>query len=159
MASPDPGLRGQDSLRSAMRIVGPVTVGVGLLLTAIAMFDFFAAFGGFGMPGNFWMAFIGLPLIGIGAAITKFAYLGPASRYVAGEVTPTIRDTLGALGIGGGASVCPACGGRNAYDAAFCDDCGVPLRQTCSSCGSANAGDAKFCKGCGRELPDPSTPR
>lgn len=153
MRLPDPGLRDQAQLRSVMRIVGPVLVGVGLLLTAIAMFDFFAAFGGFGIPGNFWMAFVGIPLIGIGSAITKFAYLGPASRYVAGEVTPTIRDTLGALGIGGGQTVCAACGGSNAADATYCDDCGVALRRVCATCATANAGDAKFCKSCGGELP------
>lgn len=128
-------------------------VGIGLLLTIIAMADFFAAFGGFGVPGNFWMAFVGLPLIGIGSAITKFAYLGPASRYVAGEVTPTIRDTLGALGIGGGTTTCASCGGSNAADATYCDDCGAPMRRICPSCRTANAGDAKFCKSCGADLP------
>lgn len=149
---PDPGLSGQASLRSAMRIVGPAMVGLGVVMAGIALFDFFAAFGGFGMPRNFWMAFIGLPLIAIGSAITKFAYLGPASRFVAGEVTPTIRDTLGALGLGG-PTTCAACGGQNAPDATFCDDCGVPMRLKCAGCGMTNAGDARFCKGCGAELP------
>lgn len=137
-----------------MRIVGPAMVGVGVVMAGIAMFDFFAAFGGFEMPRNFWMAFIGLPLIAIGSAITKFAYLGPASRFVAGEVTPAIRDTLGSLGIGGPAT-CAACGGENAHDATFCDDCGAPMKRVCSACGMTNAGDARFCKGCGAELPAP----
>jgi len=153
MALPDPGLPEQASLRSALRIIGPVTAAVGFLLTAIAMIDFFTAFGGMAIPGNFWMAFIGLPLIAIGSAITKFAYLGPASRFVAGEVTPTIRDTLGALGLGSGQVSCATCGGSNAADATYCDDCGAPLRLVCSACRMANAGDAKFCKGCGAELP------
>ncbi len=153
MPSPDPGLPEQASLRSSLRIIGPAMVGVGLLFTAIAMIDFFAAFGGMGIPGNFWMAFIGLPLIAIGSAITKFAYLGPASRFVAGEVTPTIRDTLGALGLGSGQETCAKCGGTNAADAAYCDDCGAALRLVCDACRTANAGDAKFCKGCGAELP------
>lgn len=149
----DPGLRGQSQLRDVLRILGPVIVGIGLLLTAIAMIDFFAAFGGFGIPGNFWMAFVGLPLIAIGSAITKFAYLGPASRYVAGEVTPTIRDTLGSLGIGGGQTSCASCGGGNAAGATYCDDCGAPMRRMCASCRTVNAGDAKFCKSCGADLP------
>ncbi len=155
MTRPDPGLPEQPSLRSVLRIVGPTMVGIGLLLTAIALIDFFAAFGGFGMPGNFWMAFIGLPLIAIGSAITKFAYLGPASRFIAGEVTPAIRDTLGALGLGSTQMTCARCGGANAADAAFCDDCGAPLRLVCRACQAANAGDAKFCKVCGAELPAP----
>jgi hypothetical protein len=103
-------------------------LGVGLLLTLGGMISFFSAFGSFaGPPQDFWMAFIGLPLIAVGAAMTKAGYLGPATRYVAGEVTPTIRDTLGALGIGPSLTACASCGAQNDADAAFCDGCGKPL--------------------------------
>ena len=100
MTQPDPGLRGQRSIRSFLRVGGPVLLVIGLVLTIAGLASFFSAFGSFeGMPGNFWMAFVGLPLVAVGASMTKIGYLGPATRYVAGEVTPTIRDTLGALGV------------------------------------------------------------
>ena len=152
MTRPDPGLRDQSGWRAALRIVGPLLLGIGILLTAVAMIDFFAAFGSFQQPRNFWMGFIGLPLVAAGAALTKFAFLGPASRYVAGELTPTLRDTLGALGVEGAGVVCASCGGRNAADARFCDDCGAPMQRTCPSCNAPNAADARFCDDCGTEL-------
>jgi Double zinc ribbon len=152
MAAPDPGLRNQESIRSLLRVAGLVAIGVGVVLTAIALGDFFSAMSSFRQPTNFWLGFIGLPLIAIGSWMLKAGYIGPASRYVAGEVTPTLRDTLGALGVGSAGVVCAACGGANAQDARFCDDCGAALRRACPSCGAENAGDAAFCSSCGSDL-------
>ncbi|HJP70959.1 MAG TPA: zinc ribbon domain-containing protein [Candidatus Limnocylindria bacterium] len=130
MTAPDPGLRQQAATRSFLRAGGAVALGLGVLLTGIALFDFLGAMGSFEQPKNFWMGFIGLPLIAIGGATMKAGYLGPASRYVAGELTPTIRDSLGALGLAGATRTCPACGATNAAEAKFCDDCGTALPQT-----------------------------
>jgi hypothetical protein len=151
MATPDPGLRGQGGVRTGLRVGGALALGAGLILTALAMVDFFAAFGSFQQPRNFWMAFLGLPLIAIGAAMLKAGYIGPASRYVAGEVTPAVRDSLGALGIGAAVS-CSSCGAGTDADAAFCDRCGVELRRSCPSCGVANDAAAQFCDRCGTAL-------
>jgi hypothetical protein len=141
-------------MRSGLRIAGPILIGIGGLLTLAAMADFFSAFGSFSAepPHNFWMGFIGLPMLGIGIAITRYAYLGPAARYVAGEVTPVLRDTLGALGIGDKELVCAACGARNDADSRFCDACGKPLSRACPSCGAQNDADARFCDSCGKAL-------
>ncbi|HEX7195430.1 MAG TPA: zinc ribbon domain-containing protein [Candidatus Limnocylindria bacterium] len=152
MSRPDPSLHDQAAWRTGLRIAGPILLLIGIVLTAVAMIDFFSAFSSFGMPQRFWLAFIGLPLVALGTAITKFAYLGPASRYVAGELTPTLRDTLGALGIGSGTVTCVSCGGANAADARFCDDCGAPMQRTCARCNAVNAPDARFCDDCGAEL-------
>ena len=152
MPTPDPGLRNQVSVRSVLRIGGFVAIAIGVVLTAIAMLSFFTAFGSFEQPTNFWMGLVGLPLIGIGFWMLQAGYVGPASRYVAGEVTPTLRDTLGALRVGSGGVVCASCGGANAPDARFCDDCGAALRRTCPSCNGDNAGDAAFCSSCGADL-------
>ncbi|MDQ2675034.1 MAG: zinc ribbon domain-containing protein [Chloroflexota bacterium] len=158
MTRPQPGLPDQDGWRSFFRIGGWVAVGLGVLLTATAVIGFFSAFGGmggppsFGPPPNFWMGFVGLPLIAVGSWMLKAGYLGAATRYVSGEVTPPLRDALGQLGIGSGQLVCAACGGRNAADATFCDDCGTALRRTCPSCKADNAADAKFCDDCGSAL-------
>jgi hypothetical protein len=127
-------------------------LGIGLLLTFGGMASFFSAFGSFEAPDNFWMAFIGLPLMGIGGTMTKIGYLGPATRYVAGEVTSPLRDTLGALGIGASARVCAACGAQNDADSRFCDACGKPLKQPCQSCGAENDADARFCDACGKPV-------
>lgn len=152
MTGGGPGLRGQERVRSGLQIGGAVALGIGLILTAIAFLDFVSAFGSFRQPTSFWLAFLGLPLIGIGSAMLKAGFLGPASRYVAGEVTPTLADTLGALGLGAPDRVCPSCGASNAADARFCDDCGTGLRAVCPSCGAENASDARFCDDCGAAL-------
>ena len=154
MTRPDPSLQQQAAVRTALRVGGPILLGLGLILTIIAFADFFSSFNdpSAGMPRNFWMGFIGLPLIGIGASMVRFAYLGPASRYLAGEVTPTIRDTLGSLGIGQAERVCAACGHRNDADSRFCNSCGKPLARTCPSCGADNDANAQFCDSCGKPL-------
>jgi hypothetical protein len=121
MAAPDPGHANQAGLRTTFRIAGPIVFVLGFLLTISAMVDFFGAMGSFSPPRNFWMAFVGLPLIAVGAWLTQAGFVGAATRYVAGEVTPVLRDAIGA------GRACPACGGGNAADATFCDDCGERL--------------------------------
>jgi ribosomal protein L40E len=154
VAAPDPGLPNQPGVRGSLRIGGWIALGLGIILTAIAVIDFFSAFGSFEQPRNFWLGFVGLPLIAVGSWMLKAGYLGSASRYVAGEVTPTLRDTLGSLGVVDTESICPSCGARNAADAKFCDECGTAIRRACPSCGADNAGDAKFCDACGAALAD-----
>jgi len=160
MTLPDPGLPDQKGWRSFFRVGGWVALALGVLLTAIAVIGILSAFGSFGSPGsfgpppNFWMAFVGAPLIAAGSWMLKAGYLGAATRYVSGEVASPLRDAMGQLGIGSGQLVCAACGGRNAPDAKFCDDCGAALRRTCAACNADNAGDAKFCDDCGAALAD-----
>jgi hypothetical protein len=127
MTRPDPSLKQQSGVRTVLRVGGPILLLVGGIMTIAALASFFGAFGTGAIPQNFWMGFVGLPLIAVGWAMTQAGYLGPASRYVAGEVTPTIRDTLGALGIGGERRTCASCGTENDADARFCDGCGAPL--------------------------------
>jgi ribosomal protein L40E len=158
MPTPDPGLRDQDRVRGGLRIGGWIALGVGLVLTGIAFIDFFSAFGSFPNPGsfdgpsNFWMGFIGIPLIGVGTFMLKAGYLGTATRYVAGEVSSPLRDTLGAIGLTDARRACPACGADNDPDAKFCDACGAAMRRACPACGADNDPDAKFCDDCGTAL-------
>ena len=97
MTQRGPGLTNQASVRSFLRIAGPIVLIVGLLLTAVAIADFLGSMGSFDRPRNFWMGFVGLPLLALGLWMTQVAFLGAASRYVAGEVTPVIRDAIGAI--------------------------------------------------------------
>jgi Double zinc ribbon len=152
MSSQPPQLRDQAAVRSGLRVGGAILFGIGLILTVIAFGSFFGSIGSFSMPTNFWMGFVGLPLMAIGAAMMRAGYLGPATRYVAGEVAPTVKDALSFVGIGAGQVTCAKCGGANRADATFCDDCGAPLSITCPSCGRASGADATFCDACGKPL-------
>jgi hypothetical protein len=154
MSSKPPQLRDQATVRNGLRIAGPALFGIGLILTIIAFADFLSAFSSFGasMPTNFGLAFIGLPLMAVGGAMIRVGYLGPATRYVAGEVAPTIKEALGYVGVGAATLTCAKCGGANKPDARFCDHCGAALSISCPSCGNANAPDATFCNQCGKPL-------
>lgn len=151
MEQRDPGLREQATVRTFLRVGGPMVFGAGLLLTAIAMIDFFSAFGSFGpAPTRFWMGFVGLPLLALGWAMIQAGYVGAAARYVAGEVTPTIRDAIGA--ITAERTACVGCGADNDGGARFCSTCGRPLAVACPTCGTDNEAAVRFCNHCGASL-------
>ena len=152
MSSKPPQLPQQATLRTVLRVGGPIILGIGLVLTLVAFADFLSSFGSFAPPKSFGLAFIGLPMIAVGGWMIQIGYLGTATRYVAGEVAPTIKETLGYVGIGPAAVACAKCGGANRADAKFCDHCGAALSLTCPSCGHANAPDATFCNECGKAL-------
>jgi len=134
-----------------------------------------------GLPGGiklFFLAFLGLPMMGVGAMITKFAYMGSVFRYIAGETAPVGKDTFNymadgtkdsigdlAQSIGAGLATgmagqrpqaeqvpCPGCGHTCSADARFCDQCGtvIPGDVRCNACGNLNDPAAKFCDQCGQ---------
>jgi len=162
-------------IRSFLRIIGPAMMAVGLLFMVVGLGSFFASFGSFEPPRNFWCAFVGMPLLAVGAMITKFAYIGAVARYFAGEVAPvgkdvtnymvegtkdSIRDVATAIGEGFAAAHsshalrCEKCGNQNESTANFCDSCGAPFAKTrrCEKCGDLNDVDAQFCNHCGRAI-------
>jgi hypothetical protein len=179
-----PGLMSQQldsshgETRGVLRVLGPAVAVVGLILTIVGFASFFSAFGSGGPPGQFWCAFLGLPLLGVGLGICKFAYLGAVSRYVAGEVAPVskdvvnylaegtkgaVRDLAAAVGEGLHAGVpsgeiglsrCHKCNAENEASANFCKACGAPLAKTrpCDGCGELNDPDARFCDNCGKPI-------
>ncbi|HAK97261.1 MAG TPA: hypothetical protein DCM87_20300 [Planctomycetes bacterium] len=164
--------------RALLRVIGPVVAITGLAFTIAGVGSFFSAFGGGGPPRYFWCVFVGLPLLAIGIGITKFAFLGAVTRYIAGEAAPVAKDTFnyvaegtqegvrhvaqaigeGIAAAGGGrpAAVrrCGACSEDNDLDARFCKSCGAPLAagKVCPSCSAENDADARFCDRCGRGL-------
>lgn len=71
-----------NSIKKKLKIVGFICLIAGAVFTAIGLIDFFASMGGSDMPTKFWCAFVGLPLLGIGFAITSFAFRREISRYV-----------------------------------------------------------------------------
>ena len=80
--------------RARLRGIGLGLAGVGLVFTIVGLGSFFSSFGSFEPPRYFWCAFVGLPLLGIGARLTKIAFLGAIGRYIAGEGAPVAKDTL-----------------------------------------------------------------
>jgi ribosomal protein L40E len=165
-------------IRNVLRIVGPGVLVAGLILTGIGLLSFFSSFGSFGPPRDFWCAFLGLPLMAVGAALTQFAYLGAIARYSSGEVAPVGKDTFNYMAEGTSEAVrtmahavgqglssgargteavgghCPKCDAPNPADARFCDRCGASLEdKSCPRCGSRNDSAAKFCNQCGGQLP------
>jgi hypothetical protein len=152
MSGEPPQLRDQAGVRSGLRVGGAIVLGIGLIFAISGMASFFSAFGSASPPTHFWMAFVGLPLIGLGGTMLKISLIGPATRYVAGEVMPTVKDSLGYLGVGAKQVTCAKCGEANSADAKFCDHCGSPLGISCPACGHANPPDATFCSACGKPL-------
>lgn len=179
------------SNRSVLRIIGPIVLITGIVLTVVGIGGFFlgiiSSFEGgpsFGGASNsfklFFLAFIGIPLTGIGGAITKFAYMGAVARYAASEIAPVGKDTAnymidgtkGAIGdlaqsVGAGIAAgmtgeradvetvdCPGCGQACDSGARFCSNCGTPIpgEVRCEQCGAMNEPDARFCSQCGRSM-------
>ncbi|HZZ29232.1 MAG TPA: zinc ribbon domain-containing protein [Pirellulales bacterium] len=145
-------------LRSLLRLVGPMLVGVGLLLIIIAMVSFFSAFGGMEPPRYFWCAFVGMPVLAVGLAISRFAYLGAFARYMADEVAPvgrdaanymvdgtkdSLRDMAAAVGDGfrSGSGHVPAS-----------EEATPEVKVRCQKCRALNDEAAKFCNQCGAPL-------
>lgn len=164
--------------RAALRVVGVAVLGVGLIFMAIGLISFFSAFGSFGPPRYFWCVFVGMPLLGIGSMICKFAFMGAVARFAASEVAPvgkdvvnymvdgtkeSVRDVASAIGEGLASARsdsemlvvrCHKCNANNDADANFCQGCGTALAKTiaCPQCKELNDPDAKFCDNCGEPV-------
>jgi double zinc ribbon protein len=157
MSDAPPQLRDQAGVRSGLRIGGAIVAASGLILIIVGFASFFSGFGSVGPssmapPKHFWMLFAGMPLLFVGVAMLGWGFVGTTTRYAAGEVSPTVKDTLGYVGIGAKRAVCAKCGESNPVDAKFCDHCGAALSISCPSCGHANAADSAFCSECGKPL-------
>lgn len=137
--------------KQVLQVTSVVIIVVGALMT-IGFFGSFVS--GFGDPQAgpppIGLAFLGMPLLGLGVTMAKFAFLGEVGRYVAKEVGPPARSIL-APAVGSGVA-CGSCGRANDPGACFCDGCGQRLDRTCPSCQADNAADARFCDHCGSRL-------
>ncbi len=89
-----------NTIRTVLRIAGPLVAGLGLVFMIIGFSSFFLSFGSFGTPRFFWCAFVGMPLLFVGFVLCKFGYMGDVYRYVAGEVAPVAKDTANYMGEG-----------------------------------------------------------
>lgn len=166
--------QGHSQIRGTLRVIGPLVVLTGAVFMAIGLISFFSSFGTFAPPKYFWCCFVGIPLLGVGLMITKFAYMGAVLRFVAGESAPVAKDTINYMADGTRGAVrtvagairegfsgeepsaarCPKCGSDNDAGAKFCDQCGanLPAITACGNCGEKNEPDARFCNNCGDSL-------
>ena len=146
--TPNPGLTRQRGARLAFRVIGLLLLVVALVLLGLGLQSFFSGFSdeGTGFPSRFWMAFVGVLLLAPAGWCLQAGFVGTASRYVAGETTPVVKDSAayltdgqGFLGVGrtiddaeparvtATGPFCSKCGTRNDADASYCDRCGAAL--------------------------------
>jgi hypothetical protein len=82
------------SIRSVLRIVGPMILLIGIGFIAVGMISFFSAMGNFQGPRYFWCCFVGMPLVFVGSVMCMAGFMGAFSRYVMTEQAPVARDTV-----------------------------------------------------------------
>lgn len=120
--------------RQSLRGVGLFLVALGAILLLVGLIDFFASWDSFEPPKLFWMAMLGMVLLGIGLKVAGAGFLGAITRYGAAEVAPVAKDALEYLRDPAHSAdelvVCPKCGTHARPDARFCDSCGKSLGQT-----------------------------
>jgi hypothetical protein len=174
-----------DAIRALLRVVGPGVVLIGVIFSLVGIGSFFSSFGSFQgsfgrpePPQHFWCVFVGFPLLGLGGAICKFAFMGAVSRYIADEIAPVGKDVVNYMADGTQGAVrtiaaavseglhadsteerargivCQACSTENEASANFCKACGRPLptSRPCPGCGELNDPSARFCDHCGKPM-------
>lgn len=143
-------IKGHPKVRIALRIIGFITLAIGLSLMIIAEVNFFN-----GNMSLFFMNFIGAPFVFIGAVCLMYGFMRTVSGYVAGETTPVISESVNYIYDGIKKSykkVCSNCKELNDDSAHFCKKCGTSLDAKCPNCGEIVSAEDTFCKNCGKKL-------
>jgi hypothetical protein len=142
---------GHSTSRQFLRMLGPTTAALGLLLTVIGFGSVLSSIGSSEPPRYFWCAFIGMPLLFIGTAMSMFGFLGSFTRYVSGEAAPVQKDTFNYLAHGTreGVKTLASAVGEGLAEGIGKDSQAL---KRCLSCDHENDMDAKFCKNCGSSL-------
>jgi hypothetical protein len=143
--STPPGIRSQRPVRIAFRVIGLVLLVVALGLLVVGLQNLFSTGDSFDGPDKFWMVFVGILMLGPAGWCLQAGFVGAASRYVAGETSPVLKDSAayltdgqGFLGVGrtvddgvvptaATGPYCSKCGTRNDAAASYCDKCGAAL--------------------------------
>ena len=88
------------TIRTVLRIGGPILLVVGLIFMITGLVSFFSAVGSFEGPRLFWMVFLGMPILFAGLVMTKAGYLGDIYRYIATEAAPVGTDAFNEIAEG-----------------------------------------------------------
>ena len=135
--------------RIALRVIGVLLLVVGVPTFGWGVYTVFTYEGYDGPPGMAILAFIGgLPVIGFGLMALNVGTLGAQSRYVAGEMMPTVKQSAAYLSDGEGIMGV----GRTVDDGSPGTSGAAATGPFCRSCGVRNDEDARFCDGCGASL-------
>ena len=108
-------------VRNAFRVAGPTVFLLGVTLAIISAASLFASAGSFEGPRYFWLGFVGLPLMFVGAVLSGYGYMGAVTAYTARELTGSLASPRGPV------MACPRCHTPNPTDARFCKTCGTAL--------------------------------
>jgi hypothetical protein len=154
----DPSNPKHAEFRLMLRLAGPSIAAVGLVFLAIGLINFFWSFG-HEPPRLFWCAFVGGPIFMVGLIITKFAFMGAVSRYMANEVSPVGKDVANYMAHDTKESVRDLAsavaegfrsGDPNADESV--ETPGASVKVRCRKCRALNDEAAKFCNQCGGEI-------
>jgi hypothetical protein len=84
----------QNSIRTSLRIAGPLFLLTGVVCLIIAIASMFSGSNDFGPPRLFWLAFVGIPLLFVGTVLSMYGFMGAVARFIAGESAPVAADTV-----------------------------------------------------------------
>ena len=145
-----------ENVKQVLRFVGPVILGIGVILMIVGGVDFFSAFGTGRPPGRFWCFFLAIPALWLGFALSMGGFMGRFFRYQVSQVAPVQKDYVHymtretapdvetaaeALGTGLARGFergrehsppervsCPTCHAENDTTAHFCSQCGGAIK-------------------------------
>ena len=162
-----------------LRIIGLITLIIGIACVVTGLTDFFISMSSFGnSPKLFFLNFIGFPFIAGGAACLGIGNQRRMSMYMASQNAPVVKETTnyildgtsdaiaktagkvaneinsnkGTTVEGVTANTCAKCGFTNPAGAKFCSKCGAPITKKCPYCGAENDDGAKYCNNCGKNI-------
>jgi len=122
---PDNAPSNQAFRRTVFRVLGALVLLVASGFLLVAAMDLFGAASA--EPVRFWLLFVGIPLLVVGAVLVQLGFGGVGARYVAAEYVPILREAMNSLGRPTPGQVCRPCGRRNVADARFCTGCDSAL--------------------------------
>lgn len=142
--------------KTIFKIIGLILAPTGLILTIIGISSMFNH-----NFNNFFLSFIGMPLMVFGILGVMFGFMREINTFVANENIPVAnkiidgtRDSIVKTGqkMNNISIKCLKCGKENKKDANFCSECGCLLVKTCPHCQNENDVSSKFCNNCGNEI-------
>ena len=146
--------------RAIFRVLGPLVLGIGIILILIAFIDFFKStgdpfgrIGGFNSgPTKFGYFFVGIPFVFVGSVLCSLGYGGSVARYQAGEMAPIAKDTFNYMAEGTSQGVKTVVQsvqeGINQSNINTHRENG----KACPNCHTMNDYESKFCKNCASSL-------
>ena len=157
---------GQPKVKPALRTLGPILLGVGVIMTLIGVGNFIYSFvnavtgdpfsGEHNAPILFLvLGFPGIILMGVGGSMCKIGYLKEITTYGAKETTPavTIATTAVRAAILDDDIPCPTCATPIEPDSKFCSSCGQQVNAIqCPSCEQPIEANDRFCNSCGTNI-------